>query len=104
MMQNRCLNEKVVKGEFKVSNRQGLHTIPSIELVKRAALFKSEVFLIYRNQTVNAKSMLGVLLLAATKGAKIGIEAEGEDAKEAVESLIDLAENNFLEGFPKAKH
>jgi phosphocarrier protein HPr len=87
--------KKVVKGRFVVANDRGLHTRPSTELVKCASSFRSQVFLIYQKNSVNAKSLLGILMLAATKGAKIGIEAEGEDAEEAVQSIITLAKNNF---------
>lgn len=85
----------VVKGKFVVGNVRGLHTRPSTELVKCASSFKSQVHLIYQKQSVNAKSLLGILMLAATKGAKIGVEAEGEDAEEAVQSIIQLAKENF---------
>jgi phosphocarrier protein HPr len=84
-----------VKGKFVVGNDRGLHTRPSTELVKCASAFKSQVYLTYHKHAVNAKSLLGILMLAATKGAKIGIEAEGEDAEEAVHSIITLAQNNF---------
>jgi phosphocarrier protein len=84
-----------VKGNFIVSNDRGLHTRPSTELVKCANGFKSQVFLKYQKLAVNAKSLLGVLMLAASKGSKIGIEAEGIDAEQAVESIIELANNNF---------
>lgn len=87
--------KKKVKGKFIVSNDRGLHTRPSTELVKCASSFKAQVFLTYQKHAVNAKSLLGILMLAASKGAKIGIEAEGEDAEEAVKSIIHLAENNF---------
>ena len=94
-MTNTPVKKPIVKGKFVVSNDRGLHTRPSTELVKCASSFKSHVFLIYQKQAVNAKSLLGILMLAATKGAKIGIEAEGEDAEQAVESIIQLAKNNF---------
>ncbi len=84
-----------VKGKFVIGNDRGLHTRPSTELVKCASSFKSTVFLTYQKHFVNAKSLLGVLMLAATKGSKIAIEAEGDDAEEAVKSIIALAENNF---------
>jgi len=84
-----------VKSSFVVINEKGLHTRPSTELVKCASSFKSQVSLIYQNMTVNAKSLLGILMLAAARGAKIKIEAEGEDAKEAVKSILDLAKNKF---------
>jgi phosphocarrier protein HPr len=83
------------KGVFIVKNDRGLHTRPSAEIVKCASSFKSDVNLIYQKTEVNAKSILGILMLAAGKGSKIKIVANGSDAKEAVEGLLDLAERNF---------
>jgi phosphocarrier protein len=83
------------KDFFVVVNEKGLHTRPSTELVKCAATFKSQVMLIYQNYTVNAKSLLGILMLAASRGAKIQVIAEGEDAEEAVKSILNLARNKF---------
>jgi phosphocarrier protein len=83
------------KGKFKVKNDKGLHSIPSTEIVKCATSFKSQVYLVYQKQAVNAKSLLSILMLAAVKGAKIGVEANGEDAEEAVSSIVDLANNEF---------
>ncbi len=94
-MTNSNVKKHVVKGKFVVGNDRGLHTRPSTELVKCACTFKSQVFLIHEKHAVNAKSLLGILMLAASKGAKIGIEAEGEDAEQAVQSIITLAQNNF---------
>lgn len=94
-MEKNGQEKKCVKGLFVVTNDRGLHTRPSTELVKCASSFKSKVFLTYHKQAVNAKSLLGILMLAACKGAKIKIEAEGVDAHEAVESIIALAKNNF---------
>lgn len=94
MIMSQKLKEKV-KSSFIVINEKGLHTRPSTELVKCASTFKSQVSLIYQNVTVNAKSLLGILMLAAARGAKIKIEAEGEDASEAVRSILDLAKNKF---------
>ncbi len=87
--------KKKIKGKFVISNDRGLHTRPSTELVKCASSFKSHVFLTYQKHAVNAKSLLGVLMLAASRGARIAVEAEGEDAEEAVKSIIDLANNKF---------
>lgn len=86
---------KKIKGSFIVLNDRGLHTRPSTEIVKCATSFKSEVHLKFQKNHVNAKSLLGILMLAAAKGSKIQIEAEGEDAEKAVSSLIQLAANNF---------
>jgi phosphocarrier protein len=83
------------KGRFVVGNDRGLHTRPSTEIVKCAANFRSDVSLVLKKNQVNAKSILGILMLAASKGAKITVEAVGEDAEEAVSTLVTLAENNF---------
>lgn len=85
----------VVKGHFVVRNDRGLHTRPCTEIVKCTVRFKSTVHLRYQKCHVNAKSILGILMLAATKGSKIHIEAEGEDAEAAVAALIQLAEDRF---------
>ena len=83
------------KGVFIVRNDRGLHTRPSTELVKCAVSYKSEVKLYFHRAEVNAKSLLGILMLAAAKGSKISVEANGVDATDAVNSIITLAENNF---------
>lgn len=82
-------------GSFIVINDKGLHTRPSTELVKCATSFRSQINLIYQDFVVNAKSLLGILTLAAARGSHIDIEAIGEDAEEAVATLIELARNKF---------
>ena len=84
-----------VKDIFVIMNEKGLHTRPATELVKCTSSFKSQISLSYQNLTVNAKSLLGILMLAAAKGAKIQVEAEGEDAAQSVQALIQLAKNKF---------
>ena len=91
----RSVKKTHAKGTFTVQNDKGLHTRPCTELVKCAATFNAEVHLSYQKNKVNAKSLLGILMLAAAKGARIHIEAHGEDAEEAVESILILAKNNF---------
>lgn len=86
---------KQAKGIFVVLNDKGLHTRPSTELVKCASSFKSDVNITYQGITVNAKFLLGILTLGAPKGAKITIEASGDDAELAVEKIIELARNKF---------
>ena len=76
-------------------NDKGLHTRPSTELVKCAAHFNAQIQLSYRGYVVNAKSLLGILMLAAERGAKIGIEAIGEDAEKAVRAILTLSQNKF---------
>jgi len=83
------------KGVFVVKNDRGLHTRPSTEIVKCASTFEADVRLIYQKNEVNAKSLLGILMLAAAKGSKIRVQAFGQDAEEAVASLLDLADHQF---------
>lgn len=87
--------EQTHKDIFVVINEKGLHTRPSTELVKCASSFKSQIKLTYQDLSVNAKSLLGILMLAAAKGAKIHVEAEGSDAKEAITAILDLAKTKF---------
>ena len=83
------------KGNLKILNEKGLHTRPSTELVKCTSSFNSHINLYYKKYVVNAKSLLGILMLAANKGAKIRVEAEGDDAKAAIKALQNLAKNKF---------
>ncbi|MDF2577168.1 MAG: ptsH-B [Chlamydiales bacterium] len=83
------------KSAFVVSNKKGLHTRPSTELVRCAHTFKSNIWLIYNQQCIDAKSILDILTLSANWGAKIQVEAEGEDAERAVEAILNLAMNKF---------
>ena len=87
--------KKKVKAVFTVLNDKGLHTRPSTELVKCTAHYNSHVELSYRDYVVNAKSLLGILMLAAERGAKINIEAEGDDAQAVVDAILNLAKNKF---------
>ena len=84
-----------VKGVLLVVNDRGLHTRPSTEIVKCASAYKSDIKLSHHGLEVNAKSLLGVLMLAAAKGARIDIVAEGNDAQEAVAALLELAKRKF---------
>jgi phosphocarrier protein HPr len=88
-----CMVKK--SATFIVLNDKGLHTRPSTEIVKCAMHFTSQVKLSYKDQQVNAKSLLGILMLAAGRGAKVKIEAEGIDAEKAVNALLQLAANKF---------
>ena len=89
------LQKLKVKETFVVLNDKGLHTRPATELVKCVSNFKAQVTLHYQNLSVNAKSLLGILMLAAARGAKIRIEAEGEDAVACAQALIELAKSKF---------
>jgi phosphocarrier protein HPr len=84
-----------VRCAFIVLNERGLHTRPSTELVKCATRFASQIYLSYRDYVVNAKTILGILMLAAERGSKIIVEAVGEDAELATAAILKLAKNKF---------
>ena len=68
------------------------------QLVKLANRFQSEVFLVKDGQEVNGKSIMGVLMLAATQGSTIAVRAEGDDAEPALKAIGDLVQAGFGEG------
>jgi phosphocarrier protein HPr len=89
-------NQQVKKTKtFIVVNDKGLHTRPATELVKCAQSFKAQIHLQYQGLVVNAKSLLGILMLAATRGAEVTIEAEGNDAEKAIDAIIELSKKKF---------
>lgn len=92
--QNTLQSNKCV-ASFVILNQKGLHTRPSTELVKCSSQFSASIHLTCEGITVNAKSILGILMLAASKGTELTVEAEGDDAQEAVNAVISLAKNKF---------
>jgi len=81
----------------KVRNRLGLHIRPATAIVKMLQGFRSQVYFTVRGQTINAKSIMSLLVLAAQKNAKINIVVEGEDAEIVMEKLLKGFENEFGE-------
>lgn len=82
----------------EVVNEAGIHARPAAEIVKVAAKFRSEITIIRDDLEVNAKSIMGVMMLAAECGATIIIRAEGDDAQAAIDAIADLIANSFGEG------
>jgi|TARA_B100000959_G_C14883021_1_gene583392 phosphocarrier protein len=87
--------EQVVVREAVIPSEPGLHARPASAFVKLASKFESEIWVGCDNDRVNGKSIIGLLTLAAGKGVKIAIEAEGKDAKAAVEALVLLVKADF---------
>ncbi len=79
-------------------NKLGLHARASAKLVSLASEFDSEITLQRNGQQINAKSIMGLMMLAAAKGAEIELCADGKDEKKAVEALSELISNRFGEG------
>jgi phosphocarrier protein len=82
----------------KISNKLGLHARASAKLSKLAGSFRSEVSLSRNGRRVNAKSIMGVMMLAAGLGAEVEIETEGDDANAAMAALCTLIDDKFGEG------
>ena len=88
----------MLKHTATISNKLGLHARASAKLTQLASSFKCEVWLSRNGRRVNAKSIMGVMMLAAGKGAEVLIEAEGADAEAALAALTALIADRFGEG------
>jgi phosphocarrier protein HPr len=82
----------------EIVNKLGLHARASAKLTQVASGFASEIWLSRSGRRVNAKSIMGVMMLAAGQGTSIVIEAEGADADQAVAALLQLIRDRFGEG------
>lgn len=81
------------KRETSLKSETGLHARPASMFVKEASKYESEINIVKEDQKYNAKSIMGILSMGAGKGDSLLIEAQGEDEKEAVDSLIEIIEN-----------
>ncbi len=88
----------MIKSSIVISNKLGLHARASAKLTKLAGSFRSEVHLSRNGRRVNAKSIMGVMMLAAGLGSEIEIETEGEDEQAAMDALRGLIHGKFGEG------
>ncbi len=80
-----------------VTNVPGIHARPAALLVQKASSFDAEIFVATEQLTVNAKSIMGVMMLAAETGTKLIVRAEGPQEREAVEALTALVRSEFQE-------
>ena len=83
--------------EVEIINKLGLHARASSKLTQTASSFKSEVWISKNGRRVNAKSIMGVMMLAAGKGSKVALEINGEDEQAAMTALIELINQRFGE-------
>jgi phosphocarrier protein HPr len=81
-----------------ISNKLGLHARASAKLTKLAGGFQSEVFMSRSGRRVNAKSIMGVMMLAAGMGAEVEVEIEGADEQTAMDAIVAMIEDKFGEG------
>jgi phosphocarrier protein HPr len=87
----------VTRLEATVVNKLGLHARPSAKITQLASKFASEVWMSKGARRINAKSIMGVMMLAAAKGSTLVIEAEGPDERDAVDALAGLVAAGFGE-------
>lgn len=83
--------------KVKVKNPLGLHTRPAAAIVKMLQPLKSSVFFTYKNETINARSIMSILMLAARKNSQITITIEGEDAEATMKLMMRAFEDQFGE-------
>ncbi|HJV73194.1 MAG TPA: HPr family phosphocarrier protein [Noviherbaspirillum sp.] len=88
----------MIQQEIEIINKLGLHARASAKLTQLAAKFKSEVWMTRNARRVNAKSIMGVMMLAAGKGAKVTLETDGADEQACFDALVELIQNKFGEG------
>ncbi len=87
----------MVEREVRIINKLGLHARPAALLVQKASQFESEIKLKRDNLEVNAKSIMGVMMLAAEMGSVITVTADGPDEEEAVEAMAKVIQSRFGE-------
>jgi len=87
----------MVKQEIEIINKLGLHARASTKLTQTASQYVSEIWIERNGRKVNAKSIMGVMMLAASKGSKIILETTGKDEQPAMDALVALINNRFGE-------
>ena len=88
----------MIKYTITISNRLGLHARASAKLTKIAGSHACEVWMSKGDRRINAKSIMGVMMLAAGKGSTIVVETEGSDEQQALEAILKLVADKFGEG------
>ena len=88
----------MIKTNITISNKLGLHARASAKLTKLAGSFPCEVWVTKGERRVNAKSIMGVMMLAAGLGSEVTIDTEGDQAQEALDALLALMADKFGEG------
>jgi len=87
----------VANREVEIINKLGMHARAAAKFVKLASSFNSVIEIERKQQRINGKSIMGVMMLAASKGTHITIHANGEDAEDAIDKLVELVKNRFDE-------
>jgi phosphocarrier protein len=84
--------------EITISNKLGLHARAAAKLVSTASGYSADIFLDKDGQRINGKSIMGVMMLAASQGTKLTLVIDGKDEVDAMRALLDLIDDKFGEG------
>ena len=87
----------MISREFTINNKLGLHARPSAQVTQVASKFASDIHIARNGRRVNAKSIMGVMMLAAGQGTVVTVDAEGDDAQAAVDAIGALIDGGFGE-------
>jgi len=87
----------VISEQVRIINRLGLHARAAASFVKLASSYDSDIFLVYGDQNVNGKSIMGIMMLAASQGTDLLLEVNGTDEAVAARALLELINNRFGE-------
>ena len=87
----------MIAENITIINKLGLHARAASKLVNCASQFESEVFIIRKDNRVDAKSIMGVMMLAASKGVELELEIDGNDEQSCRDALVDLINDRFGE-------
>lgn len=87
----------MIRKKLKIVNKLGLHARAAIKLTNLASRYRSKIFIHFNNRDTNARSILGLMVLAANKDSEIELTATGDDEKEATEAIEALINNKFGE-------
>ncbi len=87
----------MVSQQITIINKLGLHARAASRLVNKASQFECDIYIDRNGNRVNAKSIMGVMMLAASKGTEIKLEAEGSDEQACLDAIVELINNRFDE-------
>ena len=87
----------MISKKVTIINKLGLHARAASKLVNKANQFESDVFIVKQDNRINAKSIMGVMMLAASKGTEILLEVDGGDEEDCMEAVVQLIEDRFEE-------
>ena len=87
----------MISEKVTIINKLGLHARAASKLVNKANQFESDVFIVKQDNRINAKSIMGVMMLAASKGTEILLEVDGGDEEDCMKAVVQLIEDRFEE-------